>query len=80
MSSQRSRAPRGGARAGTHETGEETQLWSDMQEKLLKLGKNEARAKELGKEILDMEVSMKTKEDAGTSKYQIASLLAVILT
>lgn len=68
MSSQRSRAPRGGARAGPHETGEETQLWNETQEKILKLGKNESRAKELGKEIFDKETSMKVQEDAGTSR------------
>lgn len=68
MSSQRSRAPRGGARAGTHETGEEAQLWNDTQEKLVKLEKNEARAKELRKEIFDKEASLKVQEDAGTSK------------
>jgi hypothetical protein len=68
MSSQRSRAPRGGARAGTHETGEEAQLWNDMQEKLLKLEKNEARSKELGKEIFDKEASIKAQEDAGIRK------------
>jgi len=68
MSSQRSRAPRGGARAGTHETGEEAQLWNDTQEKLVKLEKNEARAKELKKEIFDKEASMKAQEDAGISR------------
>jgi SAGA-associated factor 29 len=70
MSSQRSRAPRGGARAGTHETGEETQLWSETQEKLMKLQKNEARAKELRTEIFEKEASMKMQEDAGTSTAQ----------
>jgi SAGA-associated factor 29 len=68
MSSQRSRAPRGGARAGTHETGEEAQLWNDTQEKLVKLEKNEARAKELKKEIFDKEASMKILEDSGISR------------
>lgn len=67
MSSQRSRAPRGGPRAGTHETGEETQLWTETQEKLVKLQKNETRAKELRKEIFDKETSMKLQEDAGIS-------------
>lgn len=76
MSSQRSRAPRGGARAGTHETGEEAQLWNDMQEKLLKLEKNEARSKELGKEIFDKEASIKAQEDAGISK-ESASWLGI---
>jgi len=73
MSSQRSRAPRGGARAGAHETGEEAQLWNDMQEKLIKLGKNEIRAKELGKEIQEMEASIKAKEIAGTSEQTYPS-------
>ena len=67
MSSQRSRAPRGGARAGPHETGEEAQLWNDTQEKLVKLEKNEARAKELRKEIFDKEASTKMQEEAGIS-------------
>src|ERR1700733_12001567 len=67
MSSQRSRAPRGGARAGTHESGEEAQLWNDTQEKLVKLEMNEARSKELRKEIIEKEASIKAKEDAGTS-------------
>ena len=71
MSSQRSRAPRGGPRTGTHDTGEETQLWNETQEKLVKLQKNETRAKELRKEIFDKEASMKSQEDAGTSTNSI---------
>lgn len=67
MSSQRSRAPRGGARAGAHDTGEETQLWNETLEKIVKLEKNEARAKELKKEIFDKEATIKAQEDAGTS-------------
>jgi hypothetical protein len=79
MSSQRTRAPRGGARAGTHETGEETQLWNETLEKLAKLEKNEARAKELRNEIFDNEANMKRQEDAGTSTKP-NSLAGILLT
>lgn len=68
MTSQRSRAPRGGARAGPLDTGEEVQLWNETQEKLLKLDRNESRATELRKEIFEKEASMKLQEDAGTSR------------
>jgi hypothetical protein len=44
-----------------------------MQEKLIKLGKNEIRAKELGKEIQEMEASIKAKEIAGTSEQTYPS-------
>jgi hypothetical protein len=44
-----------------------------MQEKLIKLGKNEIRAKELGKEIQEMEASIKAKENAGTSEQTYPS-------
>jgi SAGA-associated factor 29 len=79
MTSQRSRAPRGVARAGTHETGEETQLWNETLERILKLEKNEARAKELRNEIFDKEASMKMQEDAGTSTKP-NSLARILLT
>ena len=76
MSSQRSRAPRGGARVGPQDIGEEAQLWNETLEKLMKLQQNEAQAKELTNEILEKEASM---EDAGTSKVPY-SLIRCLLT
>ena len=68
MSSQRSRAPRGGVRGGPHESGEEAQLWAEIREQLEKIKKHEDRAKDLSTQIFSMETRMKTQQDAGMSE------------
>ena len=70
MSSQRSRAPRGGPRGGTHESGEEAQLWADIREQLERIKKHEDRAKDLNTQIFSMETRMKTHLDTGISEFR----------
>jgi SAGA-associated factor 29 len=68
MASQRSRAPRGGARGGAHESGEEAQLWAEIREQLEKIKKHEDRAKDLRAQIFDMETKLKSQQDSEISK------------
>lgn len=62
MSSQRSRAPRGGSRPGGHDSGEEAALWARIQDDFQQTAKLEGRAREVGQQIIDMEHSFKAKE------------------
>jgi len=61
MSSQRSRAPRGGQRASGHDTGEEASLWARIQEDTKKIGNFEKRAGEVSQAIIDKESEIKRK-------------------
>jgi hypothetical protein len=68
MSSQRIRQPRSGARGGAHEAGEEAQMWRQILPQVLQIGNAEARAKELKDQIIELEIKMKEKLNAGGSK------------
>lgn len=56
--SQRNRVPRERARNPAHGTGEEAQIWIEIQEKANKLAKIEARAAELVQQIKDTEAGI----------------------
>ncbi|KAL3422820.1 saga complex subunit sgf29 [Phlyctema vagabunda] len=60
MSSQRSRAPRGGQRAAGQDT-ETLALWNQIQEDLRKIARLETKAKEVTMQSLDREAEMKAK-------------------
>ncbi|KAH8808001.1 SGF29 tudor-like domain-containing protein [Xylogone sp. PMI_703] len=77
MSSQRSRAPRGGSRPGGHDSGEEAALWARIQDDLQKTAKLESRAREVGQQIIDMELGFKAKEPDKPSVQEIDALSAL---
>ncbi|TAQ86029.1 hypothetical protein B7494_g5645 [Chlorociboria aeruginascens] len=65
MSSQRSRAPRGGARASSHNTEAEEGLWTETRDKIQSIARYENRAQELLAQITEMEARFKTNEAQG---------------
>ncbi|RDL38934.1 uncharacterized protein BP5553_03274 [Venustampulla echinocandica] len=65
MSTQRIRAPRGGARGGMHETGEEVAIWRDCLSDMDKVIQNEKRAEELKQQIFAKEAKIKERQVAG---------------
>lgn len=60
--SQRNRPPRGGARTGAHENGEEAGIWAQCQEDLKKFARLETRAAEINLAIQAKELEIKAKE------------------
>lgn len=59
---------RGGQRHDTSNGGEEQQVWDGLRGQLNQLAANEAKAKEINKQIFELEASMKALEKVGKSK------------
>jgi SAGA-associated factor 29 len=68
MSSQRSRAARGGARGDSHDGGiNAKELWDDIRGPLNTIAQAEKKAKDLSDQIIALEIRIKEGKDAGLS-------------